>query len=146
MKKLRKQVASFPIKKLDVMFYENGEIKLSGQHEQIILVRRDGTIELLDTLELGFTMALGYDISGSVKEKTVQLRPGDGIVLYTDGFTEAENPSGELYGLERLCETLRKNWAKPADAIKDAVISDLRDFIEVQKVCDDLTLAVLKQM
>ncbi|MGH6636102.1 MAG: PP2C family protein-serine/threonine phosphatase [Gammaproteobacteria bacterium] len=130
---------------LAVLDYKGGEVRMSGQHEEMIVVRRDGAIELVDTLELGFPIGLDDDIARFIKEKRVQLRPGDGIVLYTDGFTEAENPNGEQYGLECLCKVIRENWAKPADAIKEAVVSDVRDFIDVQTVYDDLTLVVLKQ-
>lgn len=77
--------------------------------------------------------------------KNLQLKLGDGIVLYTDGFTEAENPTGEQYGLERLCKIISRNWTKPAEAIIDAVVFDVRDFIDVQTIYDDLTLLVVKQ-
>lgn len=130
---------------LAVLDHKGGEVRMSGQHEEMIVVRGAGEIELVDTLDLGFPIGLDDDIASFIKEKRVQLRPGDGIVLYTDGFTEAENPNAEQYGLERLCKVIRENWAKPADAIKDAVVSDVRDFIDVQTVYDDLTLVVIKQ-
>jgi serine phosphatase RsbU (regulator of sigma subunit) len=130
---------------LAVLDYKNGEIKLSGQHEVVIVVRRDGAIELVDTLELGFPVGLDNEIADFISESKVQLKPGDGIVLYTDGFTEAENPAGEQYGLERLCKIISQNWPKPAEAIKEAVVADVRDFIDVQTVYDDLTLVIIKQ-
>jgi len=73
------------------------------------------------------------------------LQPGDGVVLYPDGITEAENATNEQYGLARLCETIRRHWAAPAEEIKDAVIADMRQFIGEQTVFDDITLLVLKQ-
>ncbi|MGB0384186.1 MAG: PP2C family protein-serine/threonine phosphatase, partial [Ardenticatenaceae bacterium] len=65
--------------------------------------------------------------------------------LYTDGITEAENMDGEQYELERLCEIVSRHWQKEAEAIKNAVIANLRAFIGQQKVHDDITLLVLKQ-
>ena len=76
---------------------------------------------------------------------TVSLQPGDGVVLYTDGITEAENMEKELYGLERLCDVISRHWDKSPEEIKQAAIDDVIRFIGKQKVYDDLTLVVLKQ-
>ncbi len=73
------------------------------------------------------------------------MQPGDGVVLYSDGITEAENTKKEFYGIERLCDVVGTHWAKNADAVKDAVVADVREFIGEQTVYDDLTLLVLKQ-
>jgi sigma-B regulation protein RsbU (phosphoserine phosphatase) len=73
------------------------------------------------------------------------LNPGDVVVLYTDGITEAENKSGVQYGLERLCEVVNCNWQRSAEEIKQAVINDVQQHIDTQKVYDDITLLVLKQ-
>ena len=51
----------------------------------------------------------------------------------------------EFYGIERLCVVVSEHWAQSADAIKDAVIADVRGFIGAQTVYDDLTLLVVKQ-
>ena len=130
---------------LAVLNYGVGKVSVSGQHEELIVVRSGGSIERIDTMDLGFPIGLEREIAHFVDQKHVQLDPGDGFVLYTDGFTEAENPAGEQYGLERLCDTISLNWAGPADAVKEAVVSDLRNFIDVQTVYDDLTLVVAKQ-
>ncbi len=73
-----------------------------------------------------------------------KLQPGDGIVLYTDG-TEARNPEMELYGIERLCEVVSRNWHQTAKEIQQAVIADVKQYIDTQEVFDDITLLVLKQ-
>lgn len=130
---------------LAVLDFKDGEVRISGQHEQIIVVRRGGQVELVDTLDLGFPIGLYDDITPFVHEKKLRLRAGDGVVLYTDGFTEAENSAGEQYSLERLCDAVRLNWAQPVETIKDAVVADVRGFIGVQTVYDDLTLVVAKQ-
>ena len=80
-----------------------------------------------------------------VSELSVSLVPGDGIVLYTDGITEAESPAHHLYGIERLCDVLSRNWRNSAEIIKQAVISDVTRHIGDQKVYDDITLVVLKR-
>jgi sigma-B regulation protein RsbU (phosphoserine phosphatase) len=120
-------------------------LKASGQHEQVIIVRQNGKIELLDTLELGLPLGLEADIARFVKEAPIDLQPGEGIVLYSDGITEAQNAAGEFYGLPRLCNIISQQWTQPALAIKEVVIADVRAFIGKQMVYDDLALLVVKQ-
>ncbi|PCJ33396.1 MAG: hypothetical protein COA99_15860 [Moraxellaceae bacterium] len=125
--------------------YANGEIKLSGQHETVLVFRQGGEFESIDTIDLGFPLALEEDISSFIGETTVQLSAGDGVVLYSDGITEAENMDKEQYGLERLCHIARLHWAKSAEEIKQALIRDVSLFIGQQTVYDDITLIVAKQ-
>jgi PAS domain S-box-containing protein len=122
-----------------------GLLSVSGQHEELLVMRRGGTMERVDTLDLGFPIGLEDTIADFVAQQSIALEPGDGVVLYTDGITEAENPQGEQYGLERLCEVLEQHWHASAEAIIEAAISDLRHYIDVQAVLDDITLVVIKQ-
>ncbi len=124
-----------------------GQMKLnvSGQHEQLLIVRQGGEVEMMDTLDLGFPLGLEPEIARFVEETSIELQPGDGIVLYSDGITEAENVESEFYGLERLCDVVSEHWAGTAEAVKDAVVADVRAFIGEQTVYDDLTLLVVKQ-
>ncbi|MBN1890324.1 MAG: serine/threonine-protein phosphatase, partial [Thermoflexales bacterium] len=101
---------------------------------------------LIDTIDLGFPLGIEGGIARFVKEMPpVELEPGDGVVLYSDGITEAENEAKEFYGLERLCQVVSAHWDEPAEAIKDAAVADVRKFIGKQKIYDDLTLLVAKQ-
>ena len=130
---------------LAILNYAEGRLGISGQHEEIILVRNGGQIERIDTMELGFPIGLDEDIADFISHRLVELEPGDGVVLYTDGITEAEDIDRKFYGLERLCEVVSINWHLSAEQIKEAAIDDLRQFIGEQKVFDDITLVVLKQ-
>lgn len=122
-----------------------GKIRVSGQHEELIVVRNGGQIERIDTLELGFPVALDEDITNFVRYVDVELKPGDGVVMYTDGITEAENSAGLHYEIENLCSVISKQWAHPAENIKNAIIDDVRKHIGSNTVYDDITLLVLKQ-
>ena len=125
--------------------YSEGEVKLSGQHEELIVVRRDGAVELVKTVDLGFPVGMVEEIADFIGQTTLNLQAGDGFVMYTDGITEAENSMKEQYGLERLCKAIRQSWTKSADGIKEAVIADLIQYIGSQTVYDDITLLVAKQ-
>ncbi len=130
---------------LTLVDYEDGQMTLSGQHEAIVLVRANGTLECIDTEALGFPIGLEEKIEGFLDKLILYLQPNDVVVLYTDGITEAESPSKELYGLPRLCEVLQRHHHKAAAEICQAVIQDVREHIQDQKVHDDITLLVLKQ-
>ena len=130
---------------LALLDYHEGMLKLSGQHEEMIVVRCNGSVERFDTIDLGFPIGLDANIAEFVAETLVQLYSGDVVVLYTDGITEAENMEKVLYGLDRLIEVIQINWQRTATEIRHAVIDDVRSHIGEQKVFDDITLLVLKQ-
>ena len=130
---------------LALIDYEHGKLTLSGQHEEMIVVRKNGFLERFDTIDLGFPIGLEEEISEFLSQKHIRLETGDVVVLYTDGITEAENEAHKMYGVERLCEVICNNVDEPAIAIRRAVIADLRSHIGTQKIYDDITLLVLKQ-
>lgn len=123
----------------------DGMLSLSGQHEDIIVVKNDGRLELIDTFDLGFPIGLEKDIAAFVSQAKIQLNPGEVVVLYTDGITEAENLDGKRYGIDRFCEIVKNAWQMEAEKIRQAVIDDLRQFIGKNKVLDDITLLILKR-
>jgi sigma-B regulation protein RsbU (phosphoserine phosphatase) len=130
---------------LALLNYADRKISISGQHEETLVVRKSGQIERIDMMDLGFPIGLDEDISDWISHVVVDLEPGDGVVLYTDGIPEARNIHKNFYGLERLCAVVSQNWHLSAEQVKQAAIDDLRKFIGSQKVFDDITLLVLKQ-
>jgi len=131
---------------LSLLDYQHGRLCLTGQHEDVIIVRKGGLIERVDTIDLGFIVGLKSDISPFIEEYMIELQIGDGIVLYTDGITEAQNSEDEQYGIDRLCEIISLYWDQCALNIQQAVIEDVRRHIGDQKQHDDITLLILKQI
>ncbi|MDJ0712710.1 MAG: AAA family ATPase [Prochloraceae cyanobacterium] len=130
---------------LAILNYSEGKVSISGQHEETLVVRAGGHIERIDTMDLGLPIGLDDDIADFIDRTVVELHPGDGVVLYTDGIPEAFDLEKKQYGMDRLCEVISQNWQFSAQEIKQAVIDDLREFIGKQKVFDDITLVILKQ-
>jgi PAS domain S-box-containing protein len=130
---------------LTVMEYEAGSLRLMGQHEELIIVRQDGTVEAIDTLDLGFPLGLEADISAFIQETRVQLQCGDVAVLYTDGITEAMNMHNQQYGLAPMYTILQANRDRSAQDIRQAVIQNVMQHIGEQRVFDDITLVVIKR-
>lgn len=136
---------------LSLIDYCDGRMRISGQHEDVLLVRRDGQVQRLDTIDLGAFVGITEDISDYISEVEAVLKPGDGAVLYTDGIVES-HPEGtdptveNLYGLDRLCDVVSRHWHLSAEEIRWSVIDDVtRHMGRKNKIDDDLTLVILKQ-
>ena len=123
-----------------------GTIRYSGQHESFLVIRNNGLIEEYDTDELGFPVGLVEEADDFFEEGSLDLYKGDTVVLYTDGITEAANSEHELYGIERLREIAAANFKCSATEIKEKIIDHVKQHIGGQKVYDDLTLLVFKQV
>jgi serine phosphatase RsbU (regulator of sigma subunit) len=71
----------------------------------------------------------------------VQLNPGDTLLLYTDGITEATNDAGEEFGETRLIETLSAQAHLPVSSLLDALVTAVQNFSPTEQA-DDITLVV----
>ncbi len=78
------------------------------------------------------------------EEKTVQLDKGDILLMYTDGVTEAQNGSGELFGERRLCAILSSIQNETPDLMIDRILHDVNAFSAPQPLKDDVSLVLLK--
>ncbi len=130
---------------LAILDYHNKKLRITGQHETVIVMRAYGELELIDTIDLGFPIGIEENISAFIGEISVQLDIGDVVVLYTDGITESENHNKVLYGIERLIDVIKQQYQQTAIAICQAVIDDVRRHIGTHTVYDDITLVVIKQ-
>ena len=115
-------------------------------HTPIMVVSR-GREEVL----LPGGMVLGLRIPGAserfeklLEEYTRPLTPGDVIVLYTDGITEAMDFEGNLFGEEALARVLRASHTQDPAAIRERVIRDVRAFVGDAEPHDDMTMVVIK--
>jgi sigma-B regulation protein RsbU (phosphoserine phosphatase) len=124
--------------------YADDSVTISGQHEEFILIRQDGTVRRIDTMDLGFPIGLEEDIGGFLSSIDVPFQKGDMMVLYSDGVTEAESEAGDLYEMDRLIGSALRHHHKSASHVVASMISDLKTHIGTQKVHDDITLVVLK--
>lgn len=131
---------------LALLEYEAGHLRLSGQHEELILVRATGEVERIDTIDLGFPLGLEQDITAFVAETALELHRGDVVVLYTDGITEAMNAERQQYGPDRLCQVVQTHASRSAQEIRQAVLEDVWRYVGDEPLRDDLTLLVLKQL
>ena len=111
----------------------------NGGHLPPILISEDGSSQLL---ECGGTVVGLFD-NLSFPEATVQLRPGDLLVAYSDGVTEPENDYGE-FGEERLIRLVRANRHLPLERITEIVTAAVADWIGDNEQPDDVTLVLAR--
>ncbi|MGA2358500.1 MAG: SpoIIE family protein phosphatase [Terriglobales bacterium] len=111
----------------------------NGGHLPPILISEDGSSQLLSC---GGTVVGLFD-NLSFPEATVQLRPGDVLVAYSDGVTEPENDYGE-FGEERLIELVRANRHLPLERITEIVAAAVADWIGDNEQPDDVTLVLAR--
>ena len=130
---------------LSLLEYEAGLLRLCGQHEELILVRADGSVEQVDTFDLGFPLGIESDISQFVREQQLSFHSGDIAVMYTDGVTEAVNDARQQYGIARLLDVIKDHRQHSSKQICSAIVDDLRTWMQSQPMFDDITLLVLKQ-
>ena len=111
-------------------------------HNPALLLRADGKVEELT--EGGMT--LGVRPNSLYEERPVYIGPDDLLCFFTDGITEAEGTSGELYEVRRLIEALVRNRRLPAEEIGNRVIDSVRLFAHRDNLSDDLTLIIVKRL
>jgi sigma-B regulation protein RsbU (phosphoserine phosphatase) len=114
---------------------------VNAGHNPPLVVRRDGTLELLETggVLLGAFPGATYAVG------TAELRSGDCLLAYSDGLTESFGPEGELYGEQRVREALLRVRGLRADEILRALEADVSAFRGSRAAQDDLTLLLLKK-
>jgi sigma-B regulation protein RsbU (phosphoserine phosphatase) len=113
---------------------------VNAGHNPPLLVREDRVQELCKSRGI----ALGVVPDVSIASATLDLRHGDILVLYTDGVTEAFNGINEAFGEERLKDFVLANRVKPARALLDALVAEIRRFAGGAAQSDDITLVVVK--
>jgi len=124
-----------------VLDFKNSVLIFSNAgHDPPILLRGDGSTELL--IEGG--VALGVLPDARYEERPLALRPGDVVVFYTDGVSEAESASGEQFGTRRLEDVMRANASRTAAQILEAIEQAVVAWAGERGPSDDLTLVVLK--
>lgn len=96
-------------------------------------------------------MVLGLRIDGAeekfaelLEQEQVDLSPGDVIVLYTDGITEAMNPNSDLFGESRLSRIVEEHGHLDSDELRERIMREIEAFVGSADQHDDMTMILLK--
>jgi phosphoserine phosphatase RsbU/P len=137
------------------------ESTLAGQYATLVVGRafEDGTVEFVSAGHLPLLhlscdetavadatgLPLGMFTNASFTVHRLQLAPGDALLVYTDGFTEALNPDGEEYGVDRVKKFAGGFSAKAPEQLISGCLQDLLNFTTGAKATDDLTLLAIQR-
>ena len=114
----------------------------AGHHPPLVFRSDEGRLE---QLERGET-ALGVLDGVQFQKRRTGLAPGDYMILYTDGVTEALSPDGVLYGERRLREVIQRSCRRDsAQETLSEIVDDVAAFVGDQPPSDDLTLMILRR-
>ena len=92
----------------------------------------------------GSGLALGVDEDWEFEDFSRMVKPGQIVLLTTDGIFEAHNPTGEMFGKARFKEVVRLNARLEAEGLRKAIFEAVAEFRKVEPQEDDITLVVLK--
>lgn len=109
-------------------------------HNPPLMIDANGNVRL----EKRGGVPLGMFRDSRYYEYYTSIEPGHIFVLYTDGATEAMNPAGEEYGLDRLTETIRRARTLPAREMIDSIHRDLMEWTDGLGAPDDVTFFIVK--
>lgn len=123
-------------------FYEDGRsVHVNAGHNPPLLYHH--ITKTVETLPRG-GRAVGWFPNNPLEEVTIQLTAGDVLLYYTDGLTEAENPTGDSYGEARLEQVFLQHIHLSASEIVQAVQADVLGFCAGEPLFDDITLLVVR--
>jgi phosphoserine phosphatase RsbU/P len=140
-------VESIPPNRFVTLFYAELDPRkgaltfLNAGHNPPLIVHAGGTMEQLAAGGL----PLGIMSDAEFREGRTQLRPGDVLVIYSDGVSEAVNPGGEEFGPTRLYEVVARNLDASASGIRDRIESAVTKFCQGTPAADDITLVIVKR-
>jgi serine phosphatase RsbU (regulator of sigma subunit) len=113
----------------------------NGGHNPPVIRRADGSVEMLASM--GDT-ALGVIEDLYFQEQIEQFSPGDSLILYTDGVTEAFNTQWEEHGEKRMLDQVRLEGNGSAKHLVNAIFNSVIGFAGIAPQSDDITITVLK--
>src|SRR5688500_5791519 len=138
---------NIPANRFVTLFYaeldpESGALSfLNAGHNPPLIVHAAGTVEQLASGGL----PLGIKRDAEYREGRTIMQRGDVLVIYSDGVTEANSPTGEEFGATRLYEVVSRNVNASAAGIRDRIESSLTKFAQGTSAADDITLVIVKR-
>jgi hypothetical protein len=116
----------------------------AGHNPTVWRRTRRGETVFLKPPGLGLGMTSAERFNRVLKIEELELEPGDAVVLYSDGITEAVDARMEQFGEGRLLRSVEKTDGQPAEESRAAILRDLADFVGSTPARDDITLVVLR--
>lgn len=126
-----------------ILNLKTGEIEyVDAGHEPPFILRAESGVEMLQKRE---GLAICFDENYVYNSYRIQLKPGDGIVLYTDGLIDAKNEKGERLHVEGNLKTLQKYFKDtPPESINRELFKSVKDFVGNAEQFDDIAILSIR--
>lgn len=130
---------------MSIFSYRNGRIMFTGEHENVILLKADGDIMVINTGDFGSYLGLYQEIPGGASAGGFSFEMGDSIVLYSDGLIEQRIAGTDTQvGTEVFTTIAQRHSGKVPGRIHQGIMTDIRRHAGVDgKFDDDVTLVVI---
>jgi len=112
----------------------------NGGHNLPVIVHPDGSSDILPGTD---GIALAVLPGADYEQRSITIAPGDSVIFYTDGVTEAVDTEGEEFGMERLSAVFAGSGADDCQSATQAVLDAVKDFAGEAPQFDDITCLVL---
>jgi serine phosphatase RsbU (regulator of sigma subunit) len=114
----------------------------NAAHCPPIVLRTDGATEFLSTsgMPVGLLEIARYEVN------TTQLQPGDKVIIYTDGLTDAHSEEGQLFGTKRLLGVISRHQKVSCSELHQAILEEFEEFTREAEQADDVTLLVVEYL
>ncbi|MCB2180256.1 PP2C family protein-serine/threonine phosphatase [bacterium] len=122
---------------------ENTLTYVNAGHNPPLLVKTLEDCKLYALARTG--MPLGIELDADWERRSITFSPGDKLILYTDGVTEAQNTRGEFFDDTLLVECIKQNSTASAFVLQDKILQDVKDFSGDAPQADDITLMILEK-
>jgi sigma-B regulation protein RsbU (phosphoserine phosphatase) len=119
---------------------ENRTLQIANAGATQPLFCRNGEVDTVHAE--GFPLGMFPNVK--YEEFSLSTQPGDSLIFFSDGITDAQNMSGDMFGDDRLKLVVKKNAQKSASKIADAILSEVAKFQGERERFDDETVVVLK--
>ncbi len=123
----------------------DGKFMLTGQHESLLIIGRDGSIRNISSLDCGMFAGLEDDVENYVDTLDFEIKKDDVLILYTDGLTEAMNQKNEEFGESGIINAALPVRNKSTDIIKSTIVKACLEHIGDEKLHDDMSIMIIKK-
>ena len=141
LKTLENRVMSLLILK----YLGDGDFVMTGQHESLLIIRADGSVQNIDSFEQGMYAGLDANVAQDLKLFPFRLEVKDVLVLHTDGITGAVDANERRFTSQGIIDAALPVRGRSAEAIQSAVMAACRKHIGDAHRHDDLSIVVVKK-
>ena len=123
----------------------DGKFRLTGQHESIIILSQDGSVQDISSMDYGMFAGLENDVGEYLDILNFELKNDDVLILYTDGLTEAMNNKNEEFGKGGIINSALPVRNGSADKIKSTIMKSCLNHMGHEKLYDDMSIMIIKK-